>query len=153
MTEKYNLSTLAQAIYTVNKHAKTALDNRFLYALKRHALEKLILQKKATKVGLHFVHNPKFSKQQSSVLISCADYYFHTLPEKKDFIELPHLGHLDETYRNPIRRMGLNRAKDILIDFVGETVEVKKEYVKPTSPQRKKKETPFLHSSSYFYGH
>lgn len=153
MTEKYPLTLLAQAIYSVNKHAKTALDNRFLYALKKNALEKLISQKRAKKIGLHFVNNPKFSQQQSSVLISCADYYFHTLPEKGDFKLLPHLGHLDDSYRNPVRRMSLNRAKEILIDFVGKEVNPKKEYIARKTKPIAKKTVPFLHSSSYFYGH
>ncbi|MBQ0140946.1 MAG: hypothetical protein KBT36_16850 [Kurthia sp.] len=153
MTEKYPLTLLAQAIYSVNKHAKTALDNRFLYSLKKNALEKLISQKRAKKIGLHFVNNPRLSQQQSSVLISCADYYFHTLPEKNDFKLLPHLGHLDDSYRNPIRRMSLNRAKEILIDFVGQEPSQKKEYVKVKSQPAAKKSTPYLHSSSYFYGH
>lgn len=153
MTEKYPVTIIAQAIYSVNKHAKTALDNRFLYSLKKNALEKLISQKHAEKVGLHFVRSPKRSQQQSSVLISCADYFFHTIPEKNDFKVLPHLGHLDDTYRNPIRRMGLNRAKEILIDFLGPEEKKKNNYVAPKKQLPPKKVAPFLHTSSYFYGH
>jgi hypothetical protein len=51
--------------------------------------------------------------------VQCADYYFHLLPKKEDFKSLPHLGHLDEDYRNPQRRMSLNTAKQLLSDYTG----------------------------------
>lgn len=152
MSEQYSVEILAQAIYAVNKHAKTAPDNRELYSLKKRALQKLISEKKAKKIGLHFVDRPQFSQQQSSVLISCADYYFHSLPQKEDFKALPHLGKLDEHYRNPIRHMGLKKAKAILSLFLGDPKPpLKKPIKKPNVNQNKKK--PFLHTSSYFYGH
>lgn len=110
---------LSSAIFTVNKHAKTALDNKYLYELKRLAIEKMMENGRAKKIGLHFVKNPRFSQQQSSVLVQCADYYFHLLPKKEDFKSLPHLGHLDEEYRNPQRRMSLNTAKQLLSDYTG----------------------------------
>lgn len=153
MSENIKIDLLALAIYTVNKHAKTAIDNRFLYTLKMQALDKLIHQNRAKKVGLHFVNNPKFSQQQSSVLISCADYYFHTLPEKADFKILPHLGYLDETYRNPIRRMSLSTAKSLLTDFLGPNLEQPHTHKPTKKTSAAKKTTPYLHSSSYFYGH
>ncbi|MFX3674284.1 MAG: YkyB family protein [Paenisporosarcina sp.] len=110
---------LGTAIFTVNKHAKTAIDNKYLYELKRLTIEKMIESGRAKKIGLHFVKNPRFSQQQSSVLVQCADYYFHLLPKKEDFKSLPHLGHLDEEYRNPQRRMSLNTAKQLLSDYTG----------------------------------
>ena len=119
MTHDFSNNLLATAIYTVNRHAKTAPDNKKLYELKRLALEKMIDSGKASKVGLHFVKNPRFSKQQSSVLIKCDEFYFHTLPKREDFQKLPHLGELDENYRNPQKRMSLNFAKQILTDYVG----------------------------------
>lgn len=151
MTTTYDVSLLAQAIYTVNKHAKTATDNKFLYLIKRLSLEKLISLRLAKKVGLHFVKNPRFSHQQSSVLISCADYYFHTLPEKEDFKKLDHLGHLDENYRNPIRRMSLSTAKLLLEEFI----HVELQLAEKKQPSRKKQvpKKPFDHRISYFYGH
>ena len=138
MVEKYNTMQIAQAIFTIKKHAKTAPDNRFLYMLK----------KQAKKIGLHFVERPRNSQQQSSVLIACGEYYFHTLPEKDDFKELPHLGHLDRTYRNPPCRMSLKQAKSILILFT----DMKIENPKPTIPA-KKKNNLHVHRTSYFYGH
>src|SRR5690606_37228319 len=110
---------IAQAIFTVNRHAKTASDNHYLYALKKEALNKMILQDRAQKIGLHFSKNPRKSQQQSSVLVKCGNYYFHMLPKKEDFELLEHLGQLDETYRNPPSRMNLKTAKDILSNFTG----------------------------------
>jgi len=105
---------LTVAIYTVNRHAKTAPDNKELYALKKIALDKLISTGHATKVGLHFVENPKFSKQHSTTLVSCCDFLFHMIPEKEDFSSLPHLGHQDQTSRNPQERMSIRAARDLL---------------------------------------
>lgn len=152
MSEQHSVEILAQAIYSVNKHAKTAPDNKELYSLKKRAIQKLLVEKKAKKIGLHFVDRPQYSQQQSSVLIACADYYFHTLPQKEDFKALPHLGKLDEHYRNPIRRMSLKKAKEILNLYLGGPKPPAKMPIKRSiSNQNKKK--PFLHTSSYFYGH
>ncbi|MFE6166234.1 YkyB family protein [Viridibacillus arvi] len=151
MQREYCDEQLATAIYTVNRHAKTAPDNKPLYELKRLALEKMILDSRAKKIGLHFVKNPRFSKQQSSVLIQCADYYFHTLPKKDDFASLPHLGHLDDSYRNPQRKMSLNTARNVLKDYLGIKTQqiVKKETVSTSNPKKK----PLVNNTSYFYGH
>lgn len=112
-------SDIAQAIFTVNRHAKTAPDNHYLYALKKEALNSMIKQQRAQKVGLHFSKNPQKSQQQSSVLVKCGNYYFHMLPKKEDFSSLEHLGHLDDTYRNPPSRMNLKVAKEILRVLTG----------------------------------
>ena len=119
MTNNINEEQLATAIFVVNKHAKTAIDNKYLYELKRIAIEKMIHTGKAKKLGLHFVKNPRLSQQQSSVLVQCADYFFHLLPKKEDFKSLPHLGDLDDDYRNPQRRMSLNSAKQLLSTYTG----------------------------------
>lgn len=110
---------LTVAIYTVNRHAKTAPDNKELYALKKTALDKLISSGHATKVGLHFVENPKFSKQHSTTLVSCCDFLFHMIPEKDDFNTLPHLGHQDHTSRNPQERMSVRAARELLSKYIG----------------------------------
>lgn len=110
---------IAQAIFTVNRHAKTAPDNQYLYALKKEALSAMITKNRATKIGLHFSKNPRKSQQQSSVLVQCGNYYFHMLPKKEDFEQLDHLGQLDESYRNPPSRMNLKTAKEILSSFTG----------------------------------
>lgn len=119
MNTKYSIEEVAIAIYTVNRHAKTAPDNKQLYMLKKRSLDKLLSTGNAQKIGLHFVENPKFSKQHSTTLIRCGDFLFHTIPEKDDFKTLPHLGHQDQTARNPQERMGLKAAKDLLTNYVG----------------------------------
>ena len=112
-------SDIAQAIFTVNRHAKTAPDNHYLYALKKQALNMMIEQERAQKIGLHFSKNPQKSQQQSSVLVKCGNYYFHMLPKKEDFSSLDHLGHVDDTYRNAPSRMHLKVAKEILRTLTG----------------------------------
>ncbi|MBW3114070.1 MULTISPECIES: YkyB family protein [Bacillaceae] len=114
-----SVSTLSQAIFTVNRHAKTAGNPKYLYSLKKRALMKMILEGKAKKVGLHFSKNPRNSQQQSDVLVDCGEYTFHLPPTKEDFKELPHLGSLDESLRNPKCKMGLQQAKRILEQYTG----------------------------------
>ncbi|WP_453997279.1 YkyB family protein [Bacillus nitroreducens] len=123
------VDNLARAIFVVNRHAKTATNPKFLYLLKRKALEKLISEGKAKKEGLHFSRNPKNSQQQSDVLISAGDYYFHMPPTKEDFTHLPHLGKLNQTYRNPKTHLSLSLAKNLLQQYVG--LEEKNENVTP----------------------
>lgn len=118
---QFNLTieNLSQAIFIVNRHAKTAINPSFLYKLKHEALKKLIDEGKAKKVGLHFSENPKNSRQQSDVLIQCGRYTFHIPPTKKDFSDLPHLGKLDSNVRNPKAVLSLNTAKAILQAYTG----------------------------------
>jgi hypothetical protein len=128
------IDNLAKAIFTVNRHAKTALNPAFLYLLKKKAIEKLISEGKAKKVGLHFSPNPKNSQQQSDVLVSVSDYYFHIPPTKEDFTTLPHLGALNGSYRNPVTKMPLSQAKALLQAYTGITEAPKpsrKTYQKP----------------------
>jgi hypothetical protein len=110
---------LAKALFTVNRHAKTAPNPKILYALKKEAIHKLLKEKRATKVGLHFTEQPKFSHQHSTLLIQVEDYYFHIPPSKEDFKMLDHLGKTDQQYRNPKTKMSLSYAKKILYDYVG----------------------------------
>ena len=113
----------------MNRHAKTALNPSFLYLLKKKAIEKLLQEGKAKKVGLHFSRNPKYSQQQSDVLVAVGDYYVHIPPTKEDFANLPHLGALNDSYRNPVTRMPLSQAKALLQTYTG---------IKPIPPKRKK---------------
>lgn len=114
-----SILNLSHAIFTVNRHAKTAINPKFLYKLKREAIEKMVQEGKAKKVGLHFSDNPKFSQQQSDVLVQCGDYTFHIPPTKEDFKILPHLGKLDRHTRNPKCQMPLNQAKQLLQAYTG----------------------------------
>jgi hypothetical protein len=118
LNNKQAIRQLAIAIYTINRHAKTAPDNKQLYTLKKMAIDKLIRTGKAEKLGLHFVENPKFSKQHSALLVRCDDFLFHTIPDKEDFKTLPHLGQQDAASRNPQERMSLKTARDLLSAFV-----------------------------------
>ncbi|WP_407644168.1 YkyB family protein [Falsibacillus albus] len=120
-TTSINTTTqnLARALFTVNRHAKTATNPKFLYNLKRQAICKMIKEGKAKKIGLHFSENPKFSKQQSDVLVKCGEYLFHIPPSKDDFENLTHLGQLDHSTRNPNYRMPLNQAKKLLQQYTG----------------------------------
>ncbi|MFC0270699.1 YkyB family protein [Metabacillus herbersteinensis] len=123
---KPTIENLARAIYTVNRHAKTAPNPKFLYLLKKKALLRLLDEGKAKKEGLHFSRNPKNSKQQSDVLVSAGEYYFHMPPTKDDFEHLPHLGSLNTSYRNPKAHVSLAKAKLLLQSYVGIKEETQK---------------------------
>lgn len=119
MTIKAPIQQIAEAIFTVNRHAKTAPEPQHLYYLKKEAILLLLKEKRAKKIGLHFSDHPKLSNQHSTLLIQVANYYFHILPTKSDFENFEHLGSLDHSYRNPRSKMPLGRAKRILYDFIG----------------------------------
>ncbi|WP_020059336.1 YkyB family protein [Bacillus sp. 123MFChir2] len=116
---QFSVHQLAEAIFSVNRHAKSATNPKYLYWLKKTALERLIAEKQATKEGLHFSKNPRFSQQQSDVLVRAGNYYFHIPPTKDDFRNLPHLGSLDCTYRNPKTHLSLTSAKKMLQQYIG----------------------------------
>lgn len=117
MSGKPTVHDIAKAIFIVNRHAKAALEPQHLYAMKKAAIQKLLREKKAKKMGLHFSNNPKFSNQHSTLLIQVADYYFHLPPSKEDFKNLEHLGALDDHFRNPHTKMSLSRAKSIIYHY------------------------------------
>jgi|SRR5690625_585290 len=119
MKKELNVSKLAQAIFIINRHAKAALKPQHLYSIKKQAIDKLLKEKKAEKIGLHFSNNPKLSNQHSTLLVKVADYFFHIPPVKEDFKELPHLGSLDQQYRNPQTQMSLSQAKKIIYQYIG----------------------------------
>ncbi|MBM7647309.1 hypothetical protein JOC78_000230 [Bacillus ectoiniformans] len=136
-TNPLTTPTLAKAIFTVNRHAKTATNPKFLYLLKKKALLKMIVEGRAQKTGLHFSNNPKYSQQQSDVLVSCGEYTFHIPPCKEDFDKLPHLGSLDQNKRNPRTTMNLMQAKKILQEYTG-----MKEYQTNASPKQPRYNKP-----------
>ena len=115
----FPVETLAKAIFIVNRHAKTALDSKFLYSLKHAAIKKMLEEGKAKKVGLHFSRNPRFSQQQLDVLVSCGNYYFHIPPTKEDIQNLTNLGKLDDNVRNPKTVFPLKEAKRVLQIYTG----------------------------------
>ncbi|WP_431799605.1 YkyB family protein [Halobacillus andaensis] len=109
---------LAESLFIVNRHAKTAPQPKHLYDIKKQAISKLLKENKARKVGLHFSEHPKYSKQHSTLLIEVGGYYFHIPAEKKDFDHLKHLGSVDQAYRNPKPKLSLSKAKRILYDYL-----------------------------------
>lgn len=135
MVNPHSIRQLAIAIYTVNRHAKTAPDNKNLYELKKLTLDKLIQTGQAEKIGLHFVDTPKHSKQHSTTLVQCSDFLFHMIPERDDFNNLPHLGHQDQASRNPQERMSLRTAKTLLTNYIG--IDSKEVTEKKPSPPKK----------------
>ncbi|WP_243458191.1 YkyB family protein [Sporosarcina sp. Te-1] len=151
MNNRLTTENIAIAIYTVNRHAKTAIEKRALYTLKNEAIRKLLIEGRAQKIGLHFVDNPQYSKQSSTVLVECGEFLFHTLPEKSDFDTLPHLGEQDQTYRNPKERMNLRTARMILDKYVHPHQQQKKQ---PQKKDQKMERSPMSNTtrfrSSYF---
>ena len=112
------LKELAQALYTVNRHAKTAPEPQHLYYIKKETIHKLLKENRAKKIGLHFSDHPKFSNQHSTLLVQVDEYYFHIPPTKEDFKQLEHLGALDQNYRNPQTKMSLSQAKRIIYKYM-----------------------------------
>jgi hypothetical protein len=121
--EQVTVKAIAEALYTINRHAKTAPNPKYLYALKRKAIEKLLQQKKAEKKGIQLSPNPKFSKQQLDVLVQVDNFYFHIPPNKGDARSLPHLGEQKLSYKNPKVRLPLRQATTILESYAGKPSE------------------------------
>src|SRR5690625_3880515 len=130
MKETNSVLDIAKALYTINRHAKAAPKPQHLYEIKKQAIEKLLKEKKAKKVGLHYSNNPKLSNQHSTLLVKVANYYYHLPPSKEDFKELKHLGSLDEDFRNPMTKMALSYAKKIIYEYID---------WKPSKPVSKKR--------------
>ncbi|WP_066192751.1 MULTISPECIES: YkyB family protein [Gracilibacillus] len=117
-TKKHAPNEMGEALFIVNRHTKTAPDPSKLYHLKKEAIQKLLKEGKATKIGLHYSNNPRHSKQHSVLLIQIGNFYFHIPPDKHDLKTLPHLGKLDESYQNPKSRLSLRQAKTILYRYL-----------------------------------
>lgn len=143
---EFTIENLSKAVFVINKHAKTATQPKFLYDLKKKALEKMIVTGKAEKIGLHFSRNPKLSRQTSTVLISCGEYLFHLPPTKEDFQTLTHLGDLDDQQRNPQTKVSFNKAKALLIAYTG------MKEPKPTNPYATKTSQQFISPFAKRYG-
>ncbi|WP_042145136.1 YkyB family protein [Paucisalibacillus sp. EB02] len=133
-----SLPDLARAIYTVNRHAKTAPEPQHLYFIKKETIKRLLKEKHAKKIGLHFSEHPKLSNQHSTLLVQVDDYYFHIPPTKEDFQNLKHLGKLDRDFRNPQTKMSLSQAKKIIYQYID------------WKPASKKPNKTRQYSSSYF---
>ncbi|MFD2762005.1 YkyB family protein [Lentibacillus juripiscarius] len=112
------LNELAKALFTINRHAKTAPEPRHLYYIKKESINRLLKENRAEKIGLHFSNHPKLSNQHSTLLVKVGDYFFHIPPAKEDFKQLSHLGELDKHYRNPPAKMSLSQAKKIIYRYI-----------------------------------
>ncbi|MBH0228957.1 hypothetical protein LCL89_06290 [Halobacillus yeomjeoni] len=115
---KLSSRELAESLFIVNRHAKTAPEPKHLYDIKKHTIEKLIKEKRAKKIGLHFSDHPKLSQQHSTLLIEVGGYYFHIPANKQDFDQLNHLGKVDHSYRNPKPKLSLSKAKRNLYNYL-----------------------------------
>src|SRR5690625_2624372 len=137
MQEETPLNEIAKALYTINRHAKTAPNPKHLYSMKKETISQLLKRQQAKKIELHFSNHPKLSNQHSTLLVKVDEYYFHIPPTKQDFKNLDHLGSLDESFRNPRAKMSLSQAKRVIYDYIG---------WKPPKTQGSKKQ----YSSAYF---
>ncbi|MCQ6264720.1 YkyB family protein [Fictibacillus sp. WQ 8-8] len=141
---KNNTTEIAQAIYILNKHAKNAPE---LYAMKKRAIEKLMKQGKAKKVGLNYSPNPGKALQRLDVLIQVEEYLFH-LPSSRGDRKTLEILEYDADSRNPKVMMPLKRAKEILEQYAPSP--------KPTVPNKPKpKPKPpqkYVGLSSYLNG-
>lgn len=113
-----SLDEIAKAIFTINRHAKTAPEPQHLYYIKKEAIKRLLQHNDAKKIGLHFSDHPKYSNQHSTLLVKVGDYFFHIPPIKQDFKDLEHLGTLDQSYRNPPTKMALSYAKKVIYHYI-----------------------------------
>jgi len=155
MSDQLPLQNIAQAIYTINRHAKTALEPQHLYTLKKETIYKLLKEKRAEKIGLHFSKPTKYSNQSSTLLVKINNYYFHLPPTKNDFKELKHLGSLDQSYRNPHVKMSLSKAKKIIYQYLNwhpkkRTQQRPSSYYIPSSLGRQMKWPPTRSTRSNF---
>ena len=146
-----NEQELSQAIFIINKHAKAAPMPKALYDLKKSAIQKMLKEGKAKKLGLHFSNNPKNVKQQSDVIVQCGEYFFHLPPSKEDIKSLPHLGSRDTDKRNPKTQMSLSKAKAIIYSYIGtnpNNQNIQKPY-KQSYVKRKTQRTSSVFTSSF----
>ncbi len=139
-TPKVSVENIAQALFVVNRHAKTAPEPRHLYTLKKKAIQQLLQKNQAKKIGLHFSDHPKYSHQHSTLLVQVADYYFHIPPTKQDFQTLNHLGNLDQSYRNPKTTLSLSKAKQVLYQYL--------DWKDPAKQQTNKKKKAYSYQPS-----
>nr|WP_219914578.1 YkyB family protein [Thalassobacillus sp. CUG 92003] len=109
---------MAESLFIVNRHAKTALEPKHLYDLKKYTIQKLLRESRAKKIGLHYSEHPKKSQQHSTLLIQVGNYYFHVPADKKDFQQVKHLGKVDQNFRNPKPKLSLSRAKKTLYHYL-----------------------------------
>lgn len=151
MNKEELIEKLANSLYIVNRNAKVA-KTKDLYRLKKLALEKLIEEEKAFKIGLHYSNGKGNWQQKSDVVVQVGEYYFHLPAKKEDFKNLPHLGFRDKSFRNPKVFVPFSLAKKTLQQYVGleekssssQTNKDKLSFKKYPSYRDKNKYTPYF---------
>lgn len=108
---------IAEAIYVVNCHAKTATHPKELYYLKKAALLKLLHEDHAEIMSLYRYSSQPVHRERCYILVRCANYYFHILPTTEDFDMLSIIDGSPE-YRNPKARISLKAAKVIIRSYL-----------------------------------
>lgn len=147
---KMDITAIQHALYTVNRHAKTAIDSSELYYLKRKTIKKLLSENLAKKLYLEYSNNPSRGLQSSVVVVEVGTencktpYYFHTIAEKEDFKNLQHKGKMNQEMRNTQVNMSLNKAKNILYNYLDEKPKKK---IQPSYKRNKHLQTNIFTSS------
>ncbi|MCC3359456.1 YkyB family protein [Bacillus sp. REN16] len=109
---------VAQAIHTINRHAKVSIDpSEGLYQIKKSALELLIKTGHAKKIGLDIYTNPRTGEKQTLSSVRVGDYYFHTLPTEADFDKLSYIKR-GEKHHNRRSHMDLSLASYIIRTYL-----------------------------------
>ncbi|MDN4071768.1 YkyB family protein [Fictibacillus terranigra] len=140
---KTEIKVIASAIHIINQHAKNAPS---LYSIKQRAIQQLLKEGRAHKLGLHYSPNPGKAWRQLDVLIRVDDFLFH-LPSTKEDRKTLEVIESNPNHRNPKVSMSLNGAKQILKIF----------YPQPKPPvvhkhPTPKQYTPYIGLSTYLNG-
>jgi hypothetical protein len=133
------MQELLSAIYTVNNHAKNA---NHLYLYKHRAINKLISEKKAKKIGIQ-----KLAPGSIFTVIKAGGFQFHMPVSPLDKKILPSIP-LEPQYRNPKHHMSVKNAKRIIEEYLGTPLEINRCYHSTISKRRK--ENSFI--STYLDG-
>ena len=126
--QRRNFTTdeIAQAIYVVNRRAKTVPDASMLYALKHDAIKKLVAEQRATRLCVHrfkrvqqfhSIRNLKIDINTIFTLVSCGEYIFHYPANHQDIKDLLFQQKIDGI-RNPRSEMSYSSAKRILFEYL-----------------------------------
>lgn len=119
---------IAQAIYVVNRRAKTVPDASMLYTLKHDAIKKLVTEKRATRLCVHrfkrvrqfhSIRDVKVDINTVFTLVSCGEYIFHYPAERQDIKDLLFQQKIIGI-RNPRSEMSYASAKRLLFEYLNQ---------------------------------
>lgn len=112
------LELVAEAIFTVNHHAKTSsYPHAELYQMKSEILKALIRSGHARKVGLDVCAHPRTGEKRTLASVKVGNYYFHTTPTKNDLEYLPYIKQGRKHY-NPRNHMALELASYVIRTYL-----------------------------------